>query len=1035
MINRLLAFLFQNRFLSFLLLGIVLIASVGAMLKTPVDALPDLSENQVIVVTQWPGQSPQNIEDQITYPLTVGMQGLPQVKTVRSSSMLGVSMVTVVFEDQTDIYFARDRVAQRLNVLRPQLPENVSPFLGPDATGIGQVFMYTLENPDMTLTQLRSLQDFTVKYELQSLPGVAEIASIGGHIKTYQVLIDPLKLSEYGVSLEKVSQQIKKSNNNVSGKILEYGEREISVQGIGFFENPKEIEFLVLGEKPDGSPLLISDIASVRLGGQTRRGILADSQQERVGGIVVMRYGENPLQVIDHVKEKIQTLQKSLPQGTSIVPFYDRTELIQSSIITLRNILIQMIIITAGVLFVFLLHIRSTFVAVLGLTLGVLLTFLFMRIFNIPSNIMSLGGIAIAIGTLVDSIIVVTENAYQKLLPFTRPDFKKRLQIVLASTQEVAGALIFAVLIICLSFVPIFSLQGMEGKLFSPLAFTNIFAMMGGLLASLFLVPLLCVYFLKGRLRRDKDIPLVSWFQKIYQVLLQKALQMKKIVFGVLAVLVGITVFAGFQIGSEFMPPLDEGSIMYMPMTVPDVSEKKAGELLLRTNKIFESFPEVENVVGKAGRADTATDPAPLAMIETFITLKPKSKWREGMTKDKLLSQMNQKINIPHLWNGFTQPIIGRIDMISTGIRSQVGIKIFGPDPQKLEELALRVEEMMLQVPGATGVVAIRTSGLKYLNIDIEEQKLALYDIPKSQVLDLIQTGTGGRVVSNTIQGRERSAIEVRFQNDFRDSFEDFQSLTVATKNGTPVPLSQIADIQVQNGPAVLHSENAKLRSAVQMDVNGRDLGSFIAESKTHLEKNLKLPAGYSWEFDGQYKNQIRASQRLSIVIPVVLLLIFLLLYIAYKDLGLVSIVMVAIPLSLIGGIGALFLADYNFSVAVWVGFIALFGNAVETGMVIILYLENTLKEFLQTHQKANSSFLHRAILEGATRRLRPILMTAFTSVLGLLPMIFSTGTGAEIQKPLAIVVIGGLVTSIVSTLFVIPLLFDMLREKTLYKN
>lgn len=1022
----------HNRFLTIILFGVFLTGSIWATINTPVDALPDLSENQVIVVTQWPGQSPQNIEDQITYPITVGMQGLPDVKTVRSSSMLGVSMVTVIFEDKTDIYFARDRVAQRLNVLREQLPADVSPFLGPDATGIGHIFMYTLENADMTLTELRSLQDFTVQYELQSLPGVAEVASIGGYIKTYQIIVDPLQLNTYSLSLSDIMKQIKMANNNVSGKIIEYGDREISVQGIGFFETPEELEMLVLGKKSDGTPLLVSDIAHVRIGGQIRRGVLANSQSEKVGGIVVMRYGENPLAVIDRVKTKIQHLEQTLPPETSIVPFYDRTELIQDSIKTLRDILIQMVIITAVVLFVFLLHIRATLIAGIGLIFGVLMTFLFMRLFGLPSNIMSLGGIAIAIGTLVDSIIVVTENAYQHLLKFKNPDFKKRLEVVINSTKEVGGALVFAVLIICLSFVPIFSLQGMEGKLFSPLAFTNIFAMLGGLLAALLFVPLLCVYWLKGSLRSDEKIPVVAFLQKIYTKMLHKALQKRVLVFSLLGVLIGGTVLAGSQIGSEFMPPLNEGSIMYMPMTVPDVSEKKARELLMETNKIFESFPEVEQVVGKAGRANTATDPAPLAMIETFITLKPRSEWREGMTKEKLIAEMNRKVNFPNLWNGFTQPIIGRIDMVSTGIRSEVGIKIFGSDPQKLEELALGVETMMLNVPGATGVVAIRTSGLKYLDIDIEEQKLALYGIPKSQVLNIIQAGTGGMVVDKTIQGRERYPIEVRFQNDFRDSFEDIKSLTVSTQDGKNIPLSSIADITVQNGPAVLHSENAKLRSAVQLDVTGRDLGSFIAEAREYLTQNLDLPAGYSWEFDGQYKNQIRASQRLSLVIPVVIFLIFLLLYLTYKDFGLVSIVMLAIPLSLIGGIGALFLAQFNFSVAVWVGFIALFGNAVETGMVIILYLENTLKEFLQKHKKADKSLIHTAILEGASRRLRPILMTAFTSVLGLLPMLFSTGTGSELQKPLAVVVVGGLITSITATLFVIPVLFDMLRQKTL---
>jgi len=1029
-----------------------------AIKNTPVDALPDLSENQVIVVTQWSGQSPQNIEDQITYPLTTAMQSLPKVRTVRSSSMLGVSMVTVIFEDDTGIYFARDRVNEKLSQLQSTFPDGAMVRLGPDATGLGHVLMYTLENPNMSLTELRSLQDFTVKLELESLGGIAEVASIGGYKKQYQVIIDPIKLDDFNLNLMSVVNVIKASNNNVSGRVLEHGEREISVQGIGFFDSEEALKDLVVGQTQsqlagkvpvwtgnietnrkgqDSRPILLQDIGTVRVSGGARRGVLADKTSEKVGGIVVMRYGENPLEIIKRVKTKIDQLELSLPEGTQIVPFYDRTELITRAIKTMRDVLLQMLVITALVMWLFLRHKGATLVTSIALVFGVMMTFLVMKLFGIPSNIMSLGGIAIAIGTMVDSIIVVTENAYQKLIKAGESktqNFTERLKIVYESTSEVAVPLLFAILIIMLSFVPIFALEGMEGKLFKPLAFTNIFAMLGALVASLIFVPLGCAYFLKGKLYEDKDIPTVSWFQRWYEPFLKKALAYPKKTIGTAIVALLIALGLGTQIGSEFMPPLDEGAVMYMPMTVPDVSERKATELLIETNKILSEFPEVESVVGKAGRADSATDPAPLAMLETFIMLKPKSEWRAGMTKEKLITEMNRKVNFPNLWNGFTQPIIGRIDMISTGIRAQVGIKVFGDDAKRLEELAIEIEGMMAYVPGAVGTVAIRTSGLKYLNVDLDEGKLAAFGIPKSQALNAIAIGTGGKTVSQTIQGREKYGIEVRFSRNQRAEIPDIKGLMLTGMNGQKVALSEVADIRVEDGPAVLQSEDGKLRSAVQMNVSGRDLVSFVKETEQYLQENLELPAGYTIEFDGQYKNQVRAKQKLSWVVPAVIVIIFILLYLTYADLKLVSVVMLAIPLSLIGGLLALFLAQYNFSVAVWVGFIALFGNAVETGVVIVLYLDQAVKKAREKFHTLTQAQIESAILKGATKRLRPVLMTAFTSIIGLMPMLLSTGTGSEVQKPLAIVVVGGLITSVFMTMVVIPVLFGVVQSKSSQK-
>jgi Cu(I)/Ag(I) efflux system membrane protein CusA/SilA len=1033
--NTLINYLLKNRFLTVLLFLILSGLSLWAIKNTPVDALPDLSENQVIVVTQWSGQSPQNIEDQITYPLTSAMQSLPKVRTVRSNSMLGVSMVTVIFEDDTDVYFARDRVNEKLSQLQSTFPDGAKVRLGPDASGLGQIFMYTLEHPDMSLTELRSLQDFSVKLELESLGGIAEVASIGGYKKQYQVIIDPIKINDFGLNLMSVINVIKASNNNVSGRLLEHGEREIAVQGIGFFESETSLKDLVIGKKTDMTPLLLSEIGTVRISGMARRGILANQTGEKVGGIIVMRYGENPLEVIKRVKTKIAELNISLPNDVQIVPFYDRTELINRAIKTMRDVLLQMLIITAFVMWLFLRHGGATIVTSIALMFGVGLTFLMMKIFGIPSNIMSLGGIAIAIGTMVDSIIVVTENAYQKLLQAaeTKKNLRllDRIQIVYKSTAEVSLPLLFAILIIMLSFVPIFALEGMEGKLFRPLAFTNIFAMLGALVAAIVFVPLGCAYFLKGKLKEDQNIPTVSWFQSWYEPLLKKALKNPKKTLGGALIALLMALGIGSQIGSEFMPPLDEGAIMYMPMTVPDVSERKATELLIETNKILAQFPEVETVMGKSGRADTATDPAPLAMIETFVTLKPTSEWRPGMTKQKLIGEMNRKLNFPNLWNGFTQPIIGRIDMISTGIRAQVGIKIFGDDAKKLESIAIQIEKKMAHVPGAVGTVAIRTSGLKYLNIDLDDGKLAAYGIPKSQALNLISIGTGGKVISQTIQGREKYGIELRFSRNQRAEIADIKGLMLQGVNGQKIPLDEVANIQVENGPAVLQSENGKLRSAVQMNVSGRDLVSFVNETRTYLNKELELPAGYRIEFDGQYKNQVRAKQKLSIVVPSVIVIIFILLYLTYADLKLVSIVMFSIPLSLIGGLLALFIAQYSFSVAVWIGFIALFGNAVETGVVIVLYLDQAVKKARKNINTLTKSQLESAIISGATKRLRPVLMTAFTSILGLIPMLMSAGTGSEIQKPLAVVVIGGLITSVFMTMIVIPVLFGLMKKNS----
>ncbi len=1043
MINTLITKAIHNRFLTLTAFAVIAIGGIIAIKQTPVDAIPDLSENQVIIMTKWSGQSPKNIEDQITYPLTVSMQGLAGVRDIRAMSQLGISMVTVIFEDNIDFYFARDRVAERLSLAKTQLPPRVTPILGPDATGLGQVFMYTLESENHSLTELRSIQDFTVRYALQSVPGVAEVASIGGHVKTYQVILDPIKLQQFGISIAQVIDAVKKGNNNVSGKVIDTGGREVAIQGLGFFEGTDDIAQTVIRTRADGIPLTINDIGEVRISGRFRRSILADGKEEKVGGIIVMRYGENPLAVIEAVKASIEELHKSLPEGVTIVPFYDRTSLIQNAIHTLRSVLTQELLITTVVLGLFLWHMGATLITAIALIMGVLMTFIFMRLAGVPSNIMSLGGIAIAIGTMVDSAIVISENAYRRLMENPPRSLKEKVETIASATREVGKPIVFAIFIIILSFLPIFSLTGMEGKLFAPLAFTNVFAMLGALIAALFLVPTLSVFLLSGKLRTDEEIPLVRWLQSKYEPLLKKALNNRKYTLSIVGVLMVLGAGAFTQIGSEFMPPLDEGAIMYMPITIPDVSEERAQELLLMTNKIISRFPEVETVVGKAGRAETATDPAPLAMIETFITLKPKSEWRKGMTKQKLIREMNYAMQIDKLWNSFTQPIIGRIDMLSTGIRSEIGIKIFGDDPAALEEIAIEIENLLGNVPGAMDTVAIRTMGLRYLDIDLNDELLAQYGILKGNALKTIAAGVGGVMATTTIEGRERYGVHVRLKQTFRQDIEDIKSLPITGHGGAQVLLSSIADIKLVDGPAVIQSENGVMRSVVQTNVSGIDLTSFVKKAQKYLDENLELPDGYYLKWAGQYENQVRAKKRLSFVVPIVIFIIFLLLYMTYKDLGIVSIVMLMIPLSLVGGVLALFIANYNFSVAVWVGFIALFGNAVETGVVIMVYLENAFRaQFglpsieeadiyeIDPAQSITREGIHAAVIEGASLRLRPILMTAFTSIFGLMPMLISTGTGAEVQKPLALVVVTGLTTSVFLSLIVLPVLFSMLRER-----
>ncbi len=1043
MLNKALKYFIENKLITIVVFIVISILSIVSIYKTPIDALPDLSENQVVVMTSWEWQTPKNIEDQITYPITTSMQSLAWVKDVRAMSQLWISMVTIIFNDNVDKYFARDRVNERLNFIKWKLPSWVEPVLWPDATGLWQVYMYTLESNNHSLTELRSIQDFYVKLWLESVSWVAEVASIWWYKKTFQVILDPLKLSNYNLTLWEIQKIIKSWNNNVSWRVIDIWWNDIAIEWIWFIEKKEDLENIFIKEI-DWVKIKLQDIANIKIWAEFRRWILANESEEKVWWIVVMRYDKNPLEVINNVKEKIQSLKKWLPDWIKIEAFYDRTNLIKNAINTLSSIITAEIIITIIILFIFLWNFGASFINAISLIIWILITFLLMKFFNIPSNIMSLWWIAIAIWTMIDASIVVTENAYNKLIWKEKLNNKKKSLIIYESTKEIAWPLIFAIFIIILSFIPILGLEWQEWKLFSPLAFTNMFAMLWALFTALFLVPVLIVFLLKWKLKNDNQIPIIKLLNKVYKPILNFSLKKRKIVLTISWIIFIIWISLFTRIWSEFMPPLDEWSIMYMPMTVPDVSEKRARDLLIESNRIISNIPEVEKVVWKAWRALTATDPAPMAMLETIITLKPKSEWREWVTKQDIMDEMNKNIKISKLWNWFTQPIIWRIDMLSTWIRSQVGIKIFWDDPMKLEEIAIKVEELMSKVPWWFWITAIRTTWLKYLQIDIDEKKLNNYSIKKEKVLDMISIGIWGKNISTTIDWRERYKINMRLNNDYRDNIDDIKDLMVSWKSWN-ITLSQIADISLIDWPAIINSENWIIRSAVQMNVKWVDLVSFVEDSKKHIEESIDLPEWYYIEWAWQYQNQIRAKSTLQIIVPTVIFIILFILFLTYKDIWLVWIISISIPFSLIGWIIALYISWFNFSVAVWVWFIALFWNAVETWIVMILYLENSFRQkfnlpLMDENKVLDKSYynnknidkksIHESVIEWAMLRLRPILMTAFTSIIWLLPMIWSTWTWAELQKPLAIVVVWWLITSIILTLIILPILFSYLKER-----
>ena len=1036
MINLIIEWSLKNRVL---VLALFLGAGVWgywALINTPIDAIPDLSDNQVIVFTDWAGRSPQEVEDQVTYPLVTSLQGMPGVRVVRASSAFSFSMINVIFEDDVDLYWARTRVLERLNLVAKQLPEGVVPTLGPDATGVGQVFWYTVESDTMSLRDLRTLQDWFVRYQLNSVPGVAEVASVGGYVHQYQVDVDPNKLRGFNIPISTVIAAVQTSNNNVGGNVVEQAGEWAVVRGIGLIESTADVENIVIGSA-NGTPIYVRNVAEVKIGDAFRTGALDKDGKEAVGGVVIARYGVNTLDVIDAVKKKLDELKAGLPKDARIVPFYDRTGLIKRATGTLETALIEELILVTLAHILFLAHFRSILIVTIPLPLSVLLAFLFMHFMGISSNLMSLSGIAIAIGVLVDAGIVVTENAF-RFMEKNKVDPKDRKAVwenVLESTKLVGRPVFFSMAIIILAFIPVFALEGQEGKLFHPLAFTKTFAMVGATIIGVSLVPVLCTYLLGGKFHSEQSNPVMRFLHAIYKPSLLFALKHRLLTVAAAFVLFVGAVVMATGIGNEFMPPLNEGDLMYMPVTDPAISIDEALRVMSKQDQIIKTIPEVEWAVGKAGRAESSTDPAPINMNETIIHLKPQSEWRPGMTREKLVAELDQALRMPGVTNIWTQPIINRIEMLSTGIRSEVGIKIFGNDLNKLEELSRKVADVARTVPGGADVYPEQIGGAPYIDIKIDRRAAARYGIDVMTIQQVIEAGIGETNLAVTIEGRRRFPVRVRYAPEFRKDADSIGRIPVTAPNGNAVPLSQLASIQTVTGPNMISSENGLLRGTVLLNVRGRDVGSFVDEARKAIAEQVQLPEGYYITWSGQYENQQRARSRLMLVVPVVLIVIFGLLYMTYNSALEAAHVLMAVPFALTGGVYLLWALDYNFSVAVWVGFIALFGTAVQTGVVMVIYLNEAVEAKKRELGRLTRSDLLNAVIEGALLRLRPKVMTVSTVVAGLLPIMWSSSAGAEVMKPLATPVLGGMVSSLLHVLVVTPVIFYWIHERKLKKE
>jgi Cu(I)/Ag(I) efflux system membrane protein CusA/SilA len=1004
-------------------------------LRTPIDALPDLSDVQVIVYTEYPGQAPQVVEDQVTYPLTTAMLSVPKSKVVRGFSFFGASFVYIIFEDGTDIYWARSRVLEYLNFASSRMPSGVTPSLGPDATGVGWVYQYALLAKDKTLAELRTIQDWYVRYQLTKAHGVAEVASIGGFVQTYQVTVDPVKLRSYGIPLMKVAQVIRDSNRDVGGRVVEMAETEYMVRGKGYLRGKSDLEMLVV-KSDKGTPVLIRDIARVELVPDERRGLTElNGEGEVVSGIAMARYGANALEVIHNLKAKIDEISGGLPAGVTVETVYDRSELIHRAIDTLKRTLIEEAIIVALVCIVFLMHVRSALVAILMLPVGVLIAFIAMRSLGLNSNLMSLGGIAIAIGAMIDAAIVMIENAHKHLerLPEEHTT-AERADAMLAACKEVGPALFFSLLIITVSFLPVFALEGQEGRLFSPLAFTKTFSMAGAALLSVTLVPVLMMLFIRGKVMPEAKNPVNRFLIWAYRPIIAGVMRWKKMTIVAAVVALVASIYPASQLGSEFMPTLNEGTLLYMPASLPGMSITKAAELMQTQNKIIKSFPEVASVYGKAGRANTATDPAPTEMFETVINLKPESEWRPGLTTDKLIAELDKALQFPGVANAWTMPIKARIDMLSTGIRTPIGIKVFGKDLVEMEKMAKEIEAVVKAVPGTTSAFAERITGGFYLNIEPDREQLARYGLAVGDLQDVIGTALGGEMVTTTVEGRERFGVTIRYPRELRsDPQQIAREVLIPTMEGAMIPLGQLAKVVVAKGAPSIRTENALLSAYIYVDIRDRDIGSYVADAKKAVAEQVKFPPGYYVTWSGQFEYMERAIEKMKIVIPVTLLIIFLLLYLNFKRLTETLIVMLSVPFALVGGVWLMWLLGYNLSVAVAVGFIALAGVAAETGVIMLIYLDHAWEALKAKRQAENQAptvhDLYEAIMEGAVERVRPKMMTVVAIMAGLLPIMWGTGTGSEVMSRIAAPMVGGMISSTVLTLAVIPAIYALVKQ------
>ena len=1031
MIARLIAASARNVVL--VMIGTVFAVAAGlyAIFHLPLDAIPDLSDTQVIVYTEYPGQAPQVVEDQVTYPLASAMLTVPKSRVVRGFSYFGVSFVYVIFEDGTDIYWARSRVLEYLNAAARRLPNGVTPTLGPDATGVGWVYQYALLSKDRSLADLRSLQDWYVRYGLAKAEGVAEIASVGGFVKQYNVVIDPQRLRSFGIPLSKVRDAIRASNMDVGGRTVELSEFEFVVRGRGYLKGLPDLQKIVL-KNDGGTPVLVQDVARVELGPDERRGLTElNGEGEVASGIALQRFGANALDVIDNIKRRIAELATSLPQGVEIQAVYDRSTLIHAAIETLRRTLIEESAIVALVCIVFLLHVRSALVAILMLPVGVLMAFAAMKMLGLGSNIMSLGGIAIAIGAMVDAAIVMIENAHKHLE--RAPPGKPRLQILIEAASEVGPALFFSLLIITVSFLPIFTLEAQEGRLFSPLAFTKTFAMAAAALLSVTLVPALMVIFVRGRIIPEHRNPLNRFLIWIYRPVISAVLKARTLTILLALVVLAVTLWPLKQLGTEFMPNLNEGTLFYMPTTLPGISITKAAELLQTQDRIIKTFPEVASVFGKAGRASTATDPAPTEMVETVINLKPKAEWRAGVTVDSLIAEMDKALQFPGVSNAWTMPIKARIDMLSTGIRTPVGVKVFGTDLVEMERIAREVEQVVKTVPGTSSAYAERVIGGYYLDITPNRDALARYGLMVGDVQDMISTALGGEAVTTTVEGRERYAVNIRYPRDLRSNPQAIASdVLVPLPNGGTVPLGEVASVKLTRGPTTIRTENGQLATYIYVDIRDRDLGGYVADAQRAVAASVKFPAGTYVVWSGQYEYLERAQARLKVVVPVTLLIIFLLLYLNFRALTETLIVMLSVPFALVGGLWLLWWLGFNLSVAVAVGFIALAGVAAETGVVMLIYLDHALNELKADRASKGLPFtrddLRAAIMSGAVERVRPKMMTVVAIMAGLLPIMWSTGAGSEVMQRIAVPMIGGMISSTLLTLIVIPAIYGIVK-------